>query len=110
MRLIKAVRNKPRSLLFRQLPTGCWVCVSHQANADGYFRYRLGGRAGVILMFHRLMWEHHYGPIPEGHEINHICHNRGCCNIDHLECIDGTEHTRLSNQERWLAPSGKLMK
>lgn len=61
-------------------------------------------------MFHRIIWEMKWGVIPDGHEINHLCHNRGCCNIDHLECLDGTEHAVLGNRERWLLPSGSVSK
>lgn len=53
-------------------------------------------------MFHRIIWKMHKGSIPEGHEINHLCHNRACSNVDHMECIEGTEHAIKSNQERWI--------
>ena len=52
-------------------------------------------------MYHRYMWEREHGPIPEGYEINHLCKNRACFNIDHLECINGTDHTVLTNTERY---------
>ena len=104
-------RNTPRPLRFVQLPTSCWVVASHKVNPDGYFRYNLGGRInGKPLMFHRIMWELKRGPIPEGFEINHLCSNRGCCNVEHLECIDGTEHAILGNKQRWKLPSGIVSK
>ncbi|WEM05518.1 HNH endonuclease [Ralstonia phage BOESR1] len=61
-------------------------------------------------MFHRAMWEHHNGPIPEGYEINHLCNNRGCCTLEHLECITREEHLIKTNKARYRAPSGALMK
>jgi glutamine cyclotransferase len=51
-------------------------------------------------MLHHLIWEEANGPIPEGKEIHHICHNRGCQNINHLECIDGSLHATITNNER----------
>lgn len=103
-------RNTPRPLSFTRLPTGCIVSSSHSTNQDGYFRYAFGGRKGIAKMFHRFIWEHHNGPIPPGHEINHMCQNRGCCNVKHLECLSRTEHLVLTNTHRYRAPSGKLMK
>lgn len=102
--------NKPRPLQFVQLPTGCWICASHLTNQDGYFRYYIRGHQEKPEMFHRSIWRLRKGPIPDGFEINHTCHNRGCCNIEHLECIGGADHAKLSNEERWMAPSGRLMK
>lgn len=52
-------------------------------------------------MYHRIVYEYVYGSIPEGYEINHKCHNRACCNLSHLECIDGTDHAVLTNEERY---------
>lgn len=110
MRLISS-RNTFRPLEFARLPTDCWVCVSHKPNVDGYFRYRLHGRkTGQFWMFHRLMWVLKKGPIPAGYEINHLCNNRGCCNIDHLECIPGDVHASQSNEDRWRLPSGLVSK
>lgn len=62
------------------------------------------------MMFHRAVWEIHNGPIPEGYEINHKCQNRGCCTLAHLECITREEHLRKTNEARYRAPSGVLMK
>ncbi len=110
MKLISS-RNTPRPLSFATLPTGCYVNTSHKVNSDGYFRYNLGGRInGKPKMFHRIMWELANGPIPDGHEINHLCNNRGCCNVEHLECISGHDHKVLTNKERWMLPSGRVAK
>lgn len=72
-------------------------------NKDGYVRIcnvprNLGGK---LVMRHRWFWETYVGPIPEGYEINHLCKNRRCFNIRHLECIDGTEHAIKGNVERY---------
>jgi hypothetical protein len=104
-------RNTPRPLTFASLPTGCFINTSHKVNPDGYFRYNLGGRInGKPLMFHRIMWELKKSPIPDGYEINHLCNNRGCCNVDHLECIEKSEHKVLTNTQRWKLPSGRVAK
>lgn len=103
--------GKVETLRFHKMPTGCVVCVSHKRNLDGYFRYTIGSsrKAGrKMFMFHRWVWEQQVGPIPEGYEINHKCFNRGCCNVEHLECIDGTEHTVLTNRTRKLVKTKEV--
>lgn len=99
---------KHSALLFRELPTGCYIVVNKKVNKDGYFRKRWGDNS--FEMFHRFIWRAHHGDIPDGHEINHKCNNRGCCNIQHLECLSRTDHLVMTNKQRWMAPSGKLMK
>ena len=94
-----------KSLIFKRLDTGCIIPISHRLNADGYFRcrepnYEGKGRAPLV-MYHRYVWEQQHGAIPEGYEIDHMCHNRACCNIDHLQCIPGVEHTIKHNKTRY---------
>jgi hypothetical protein len=96
-------------MVFQTLPTGCHICASHKPNTDGYFRKNMGKPFG-LKMFHRVIWEHFNGPVPKGYEINHVCNNRGCCNINHLECLPKKEHLIITNQLRYMAPSGKMMK
>lgn len=54
-------------------------------------------------MRHRWFWELHNGKIPDEFEINHLCKNRRCCNVEHLECIHGDHHAVISNEERYEA-------
>jgi hypothetical protein len=79
---------------------GCIIPTSHKLNKDGYFRRRLP-ITGEYVMFHRYQWEQENGKIPEGFEIEHKCKNRACCNLEHLECIDGSEHAILTNSTRY---------
>lgn len=37
-----------------------------------------------LLATHRVSWEHHNGPIPEGMKLCHRCDNPPCINPDHL--------------------------
>lgn len=99
--------KKQTALLFRTLPTGCHIVANMKVNHDGYFRKRW---KEAFEMFHRFIWRAHKGDIPEGYEINHKCNNRGCCNVEHLECITRKEHLEMTNRLRYEAPSGNLMK
>lgn len=52
-------------------------------------------------MLHRLEWEKVNSPIPEGYEINHLCKNRECCNVNHMEVISRSEHKSKDNSQRY---------
>lgn len=54
--------------------------------------YVIVARNGKYVALHRWAWEHAYGPIPEGLVINHLCNNRKCFNIKHLELVTVKEN------------------
>ena len=76
-------------------------------------RYRSGygtvlyedGRNGYA---HRLSYEIHVGPIPDGLELDHICRNRACWNPAHLEPVTHAENMRRGAAARWspVCPAG----
>lgn len=79
----------------------CIVCISHVHNADGYLRVRNRTNLGPrLIMYHRMTYEATHGPIPAGYEIDHICRNRGCQNINHLQLLTRSEHATKTNTER----------
>jgi len=41
---------------------------------------------------HRIAWIDAYGPIPDGHEIDHTCFNRACFALKHLEIVTRSEN------------------
>lgn len=51
---------------------------------------------------HRIVYEHHNGPVPDGFEIDHVrdagCSSRACCEISHLEAVTHTENVRRGSQ------------
>lgn len=61
---------------------GCWTWSG--CHAGGYGRVRINSRTHAV---HRLVYEDMIGPIPAHLEIDHLCHNRGCCNPAHLEPV-----------------------
>ena len=62
----------------------CWEWLGSK-NDKGYGF--IGLRSGVSAPAHRVAYELHYGPVPDGLEIDHLCRNRGCVNPDHLEAV-----------------------
>jgi endogenous inhibitor of DNA gyrase (YacG/DUF329 family) len=55
-------------------PDGCWIWVGH-FDQEGYGRInvRLEGGRRVLMNAHRLSWELHNGPIPDGMSVLHDC-------------------------------------
>lgn len=47
---------------------------------------------GKQVLTHRLLWELKNGPIPRHLEIDHLCHNKRCANIKHLELVTHQEN------------------
>jgi hypothetical protein len=59
---------------------GCWVwSAAKLPTGYGVFVSDSGRYA------HRWSYEKHHGPIPDGMEIDHKCHNRSCVRPDHLQ-------------------------
>ena len=58
----------------------CWTWKA-ACDPKGYGRFFRG--RGMALA-HRVSWELAHGPIPEGMDIDHICHNHGCVRPEHL--------------------------
>ena len=70
-------------------PNDCWTWTARVNNA-GYGQIYVGwnpkGYADLKLV-HRISYEIHHGPIPEGHVIDHICRNRVCVNPRHIRAV-----------------------
>lgn len=64
--------------------SGCWLWSAY-INPDGYGRgYPV--KNGRLVMAHRITWEAMMGrAVQEGHELDHLCRVRACCNPAHLE-------------------------
>lgn len=46
---------------------------------------------------HRVSFEMHIGPIPDGFDIDHKCHNKSCTNPDHLQAVSRKENKENTN-------------
>lgn len=68
-------------------------------NNKGYGLIKHDGR---IQLAHRVAYEAEYGPIPEGHVIDHLCRVRNCVNPMHLEAVSTAENTRRGRSARTL--------
>lgn len=59
----------------------CWDSDA-PSGSRGY--HVVGFGTGNYLLAHRVSYEHHVGPIPEGLLIRHRCDNQDCINPEHL--------------------------
>lgn len=85
----EALRNRVR----RQGDCLIWTGASSR---DGYANITVEKKRRNA---HRVAYELTHGPIPNGLQVDHACHNRACVNVDHLRLV-----TRLENQRNQSGP------
>lgn len=76
---------------------GCWVWTRTINRGYG----NLNGVEGTRLV-HRVVWEELIGPIPDGKQVDHLCHVTSCCNPEHLRIVDEWEN----KQNRTIKTAG----
>jgi HNH endonuclease len=59
---------------------------------QGYGRVYIDNR-GRWRKAHVVAWETTFGPVPTGLQLDHLCRNRACCNVLHLEPVTSRENT-----------------
>lgn len=78
--------------------SGCWVWTGSCSGPGSYGQINVGGRMKYV---HRVSYELEIGPIPPGHEIDHV-KSRGCTHTrciwpDHLEPVLHLENFHRSS-------------
>lgn len=81
--------------------TLCWEWKGTKSPTTGYGQFKPDGRRGSKLSSpHRFAYEFFIGPIPEGHEVDHLCSVRHCCNPLHLEAVTVQENRRRRDTKK----------
>lgn len=65
---------------------GCWLWTG-TVDRNGYPRHG-------AQWAHRVAHETHIGPIPDRHQVDHLCNVRTCVNPAHLEAVTQVENIR----------------
>lgn len=76
--------------------TSCQT-LSNKPRPDGYVRTTRNGKA---VYAHRYHYELVHGKIADGLEIDHLCDNRACINVEHLDAVThkkNMSHARTRN-------------
>ena len=76
---------------------GCWLWVGGRQARGRYGAFSLDGGKHQIAA-HRFAFETANGPIPVGHQIDHLCRNTLCVRPDHLEAVTAAENGRRSTR------------
>lgn len=63
------------------------------SNGYGAINVKVDGR-WVTTTTHKVVFEHHNGPVPRGKMILHSCDTQQCCAPKHLELGDGYQNMR----------------
>jgi hypothetical protein len=64
------------------------------AGAKDTLGYGMKRHQGRLFRAHRLAYLLQVGEIPEGLELDHLCRNRACVNVAHLEPVTHAENVR----------------
>ena len=78
------------------MDSGCIVWTDH-LSTHGYGILNVDGKMAYA---HRLNYELTYGPVAKGLEVDHMCHNRACLNVEHLRAV-----TKSQNQANRRGPA-----
>jgi hypothetical protein len=80
----------------------CWEWTAY-TTPRGYGMFNVPSESSSTGMrsisAHRFSYEIHYGPIPEGLVVDHLCFNRLCQNPRHLRLLTAIENSLRENRK-----------
>lgn len=84
-------RNLEDRLNYRTEKRGECLIWSGRVNRGGYPVTTYNGKTSYV---YRLTWARARGTIPDGMQVDHVCHNRSCVRVEHLRLASHSENSR----------------
>jgi hypothetical protein len=103
----KSINERFWSKVDRRGENECWNWTA-RLTSFGYGRIGTGGRYGDMMHAHRASYLIHYGPIPDGLVVMHICDNRRCVNPAHLKLGTQADNLRDMYDKHRNAPNPSM--
>lgn len=95
--------NKKKSITYSINESGCYICVSHAKNRNGYYKIK---RYSKSIDLHVWIYKVFNGRIEDKNIVRHTCNNRGCINPKHL--ITGTYRDNYNDMVKSGISKNKL--
>lgn len=86
-----------------EIATGCHVWLG-AIQSKGYGS--VGDGQGGTTLAHRMAWVAQHGPIPNGLTIDHLCFNKRCVNVEHMELVTPAENIARAKRMKAYCPLG----
>lgn len=76
-----------------------WAKVNKTASCFEWTAYRNADGYGIFAGVGAHLWayRHFIGPVPDGCELDHLCSNRACVRLDHLDPVPHRENVLRGN-------------
>ena len=105
---------KPRPILERIMAkvirVGKCLFWTGATNGHGYGVILAEGQPRRMIYVHRAIFEAINGPIINNKVLDHLCRNRNCCNIEHLEAVTHRENLFRGEAPNWKTTRTKICK
>lgn len=82
----------------------CWTWTGAQYPA-GYGKVGINGKT---CLTHRISYEMEHGPITDGYQVDHRCHNTACVNPAHLRLVTQKQNNENRRGHQANSTSGAL--
>ena len=93
------ITELPETFARKVRESTCLVWVG-ATNSRGYGVVIVNGHQELA---HRVAYEAHFGPIPDGYVLDHLCRVRNCVRVEHLQPVTNAENSRRGRNARGLA-------
>lgn len=79
-------------------PDECWPWMAY-VDKQGYGRF--GWTYKEVVRAHQALLRLHAIEVPSAHEADHLCGNKVCCNLRHIEVVLGVVNASRGSHARW---------